>query len=147
MPLFLEGCARCASRYRNAMGFLLDPRVVRLAKVGFWLALVFACTMAVLPKPPGTPIDGLGDKAAHMLAFATLASLAMVGFGRTARWRIIERLSFLGAMIEVVQSIPGLHRDCDIKDWIADTAAVLIVVLIAGWLIPANRERPYTNLR
>ena len=38
--------------------------------------------------------------------------------------RIGERLSFLGALIEVLQAIPELHRDCDIRDWIADTAAI-----------------------
>jgi VanZ family protein len=35
-------------------------------------------------------------------------------------------------MIEVVQSIPGLGRDCDIRDWIADTLAVIAVMLMVG---------------
>ena len=46
--------------------------------------------------------------------------------------RILERLSFVGALIEVVQSIPQLHRDCDIRDWIADTAAIAVMLLILG---------------
>ena len=46
--------------------------------------------------------------------------------------RMGERLSFLGAMIEVTQSIPALHRDCDIMDWVIDTAAIL-VTLVAVW--------------
>jgi hypothetical protein len=50
------------------------------------------------------------------------------------RWRIAERLSFFGALIEVSQSIPSLHRDCDIRDWFADTAAILLVTgALALW--------------
>ena len=104
-----------------------------LVRIGFWLALAFAVLMAVLPKPPQLPLDRLGDKAEHIIAFAVLATLAQIGFDGTPRWRIAERLSFVGAMIEVVQSIPALHRDCDIKDWLADTAVVLVVTAIFVW--------------
>ena len=55
------------------------------------------------------------------------------------RTRTAERLSFLGALIEVGQSIPVLHRDCDIRDWFADTAAVLVVL---GLYALARRIRP-----
>ena len=41
-----------------------------------------------------------------------------------------ERLSIHGALIEVLQSIPALHRDCDIMDWVADTAVVIGVLLV-----------------
>ena len=101
----------------------------------FWLALIFAVIMAELPKPPHLPIDDYGDKIAHVLAFATLAFLAALGFPAANRWRVAERLSFMGAMIEVVQSIPALQRDCDIRDWIADTLAIVIVTVIMGWLL------------
>ena len=78
-----------------------------------------------------------------MLAFATLAALAAVGFPAMPRLRVIERLSFLGAMIEVVQSIPALHRDCDIRDWIADTLAIVVVTGIAALI--AARKRPISG--
>ena len=136
MAACLVPCAPRASRYRPPMQLLLNPRIVRLAVIAFWIALAFAVTMAVLPKPPHLPIDRFGDKFAHMLAFATLAGLAMVAFGRGAWRRIVERLSFLGAAIEVVQSIPALHRDCDVRDWVADTLAVAIVVAVMRLLIP-----------
>jgi VanZ family protein len=118
------------------MQFLADPRLIRLFKLLFWAALLFACVMAVLPKPPQTPIDRFGDKFAHIVAFATLAGLAMAAFGREARWLIVERLAFLGAVIEVIQSIPALHRTCDIRDWLADVLAVVVAVLVAGFLVP-----------
>jgi membrane protease YdiL (CAAX protease family) len=103
------------------------PAMQRFAPILFWLALVFAVTMALLPHPPHLPIDGFGDKFEHMLAFATLTVLGSFAFPEMPRWRLAERLSFLGALIEVMQSIPALHRDCDIRDWIADTLAILIV--------------------
>ncbi len=97
----------------------------------FWAALALAVTMALLPRPPVTPIDRFGDKFQHMLAFATMTGLATVAFPRAPLLRIGERLSFLGALIEVCQSIPALGRDCDIRDWIADTLAIAVVLLLA----------------
>jgi len=120
------------------MQFLNDPRIVRLAKMLFWLALIFTFVMALLPKPPHTPLDRLGDKFAHIMAFATLAGLAMATFGREARWRIVERLCFFGAVVEVFQSVAWLNRTCDLRDWLADCLAVVVVVLVAGFIVPAR---------
>ncbi len=111
-----------------------SPALRLAAIILFWLALAFAVTMALLPHPPHLPIDRFGDKFEHMLAFGTLTVLADLAFVSTPRLRIAERLSFLGALIEVTQSIPALHRDCDIRDWIADTAAILVVTgVVALW--------------
>jgi VanZ family protein len=101
-------------------------------------AVVFAVTMALLPKPPHMPTDQFGDKFEHMLAFATLALLAALSYPTAKLSRIGERLSFLGALIEVLQSIPSLHRDCDIHDWIADTLAITVVLLIV-WTVRRGR--------
>ena len=101
-------------------------------------AVVFAVTMALLPKPPHVPIDEFGDKFKHMLAFATIALLAAFSYPTARLFRIGERLSFLGALIEVLQSIPSLHRDCDIHDWIADTLAITVVLLIV-WAVRRQR--------
>ena len=108
-------------------------------KIALALAIVFAVTMALLPKPPHLPIDQFGDKFQHMLAFATLAALASFAYPAARGRKVLERLSFLGAMVEVAQSIPSLHRDCDIRDWIADTIAIAIVVAIIAMV---RRTRP-----
>lgn len=108
----------------------MPDRLARPAAVLFWLALAFAVTMALLPHPPALPIDRFGDKFEHMLAFATLTALGLVAFPAQPPLRLAERLSFVGALIEVGQSIPALHRDCDIRDWVADTLAILAVVAI-----------------
>ena len=106
---------------------MLNPALMRIA---FWAALVFAITIALLPHPPSIPLH---DKNQHMLAFGALTVFAVAGHPNAELLRIGERLSFVGALIEVLQSIPRLHRDCDIFDWMADTmviAAVLIVVAL-----------------
>lgn len=113
-----------------------------VAAMLFWTALVGAFVLAILPHPPHLPTDTLGDKFNHILAFSTMAALAAAAFPATPRLRVIERLSFLGALIEVVQSIPSLHRDCDIRDWVADTVAVVIVTGIAALIARRNRRFP-----
>ena len=118
------------------MALLQNPRFQRAMRLLFWLAVIYAVAMAVVPKPPKLMIDSYGDKFEHILAFSTLTALAALGFPAAPRWRIAERLSFLGAMIEVTQSIPALYRDCDIRDWIADTLAIVVVTVLMGLLLP-----------
>lgn len=95
-----------------------------------YATVLLTVTMALLPKPPKLVIDRFGDKFEHMLAFSVLTVLAQLAYRRSSPWRVLERLSFFGALIEVFQSIPSLHRDCDPKDWAADTLAVAVVLLL-----------------
>lgn len=81
------------------------------------------------------------DKTQHMLAFAALSVLASLAFPVAPLSRIAERLSFLGALIEVVQAMPSIHRDCDIFDWLADTAAILAALSIV-WVMRQRIRRP-----
>ena len=97
----------------------------------FVAALAFTLVMAWLPHPPQLPWEQ-EDKVSHMLAFVTLSVLASLAFPAAALFRIGERLSFLGALIELVQSIPALHRDCDVRDWIADTIAVAAALAVVA---------------
>jgi VanZ family protein len=105
---------------------------VMFERIVLWAAIAFAVVMATLPKPPKIYIDQFGDKFEHMLAFAVIAFLAAIAYPNARLARIVERLSFLGALIEITQSIPALHRDCDIFDWLADTAAVIVVLTIVA---------------
>jgi VanZ family protein len=105
-----------------------DWRGSRVAQLAFWAAAVFAFAMAVLPHPPAVPGEP-NDKVQHIAAFATLAVLGSFAFPRATLVRMLVSLSLFGALIEVVQAIPVLHRDSDILDWVADTAAVIVVLL------------------
>ncbi|UVO52100.1 hypothetical protein M0208_16870 [Sphingomonas sp. SUN019] len=98
----------------------------------FWrlllaVAITVAIVMALLPTPPMVPAS---DKTQHMAAFGVLTVLSALAYPMARLYRIGERLSFLGAMIEVAQSIPALHRDCDILDWVADTSMIVAVLVV-----------------
>lgn len=120
------------------MNRLLDPRTFRLA---FFAVALLSATAALLPSPEFEPGFAYSDKVQHFAVFAVLAGLALFGFPQAPRRLIVERLSFFGAAIEVLQSIPALHRDCDVFDWATDTAAAAVAVLLLVRLVPALRSR------
>jgi len=105
----------------------------------FLLLTAFTLTMAFLPKPPATPIDRFGDKFEHMLAFAVLTAVALVGWPQSRRWRIVLLLSGLGAVIELVQEVPELHRDSDWHDWAADTLAIVAAAVMVSPIVHVLR--------
>ena len=107
----------------------------------FWLLGSFSLVMALLPKPPSTPIDQFGDKFEHMLAFAVLTVVARLAWPRTPIWIAAVLLSLYGAAIELLQTIPALHRDSDPRDWVADTAAIALALLLAQFLIYFSGKR------
>jgi VanZ family protein len=88
--------------------------------------------MAIVPHPPQMPGEP-NDKVQHIVAFATLSLLGSYAYPRTTLVKLLIGLSLFGALIEVVQAIPSLHRDSDVLDWLADTVAVSVVLLIVRW--------------
>ena len=98
-------------------------------RVLFWAAACFAFVMAVLPHPPQIPGEP-NDKIQHVTAFATLALIGSFAYPSTALLSLLVRLSLFGAAIELFQAIPMLHRDSELLDWVADTVAVAVVLLI-----------------
>ena len=84
--------------------------------------------MALLPRPPRLPGD-LDDKIQHIIAFAVLALLARLAYRRAPTMMLLAGLSLFGAAIEVLQTIPVLHRDGNPLDWVADTASAALVLV------------------
>ena len=110
----------------------------RSAKALFFAAALFALVMALVPHPPRLPGDP-SDKVQHMIAFAVLGLLGGLAFPKVrTRW-LIALLSLFGALIEVLQAIPVLHRDSDPLDWLADTIACGLVLLALRWWMARNR--------
>lgn len=97
----------------------------------FWAALALTFVMAALPHPPRIPGDPV-DKVQHMAAFTVLTALACAAWPAMSRLRLAIILSAFGALIEVVQAIPTLHRNSDWRDWVADTAAILVTLALAA---------------
>jgi hypothetical protein len=107
----------------------------------FWAAATFAFVMAVVPHPPELPGES-SDKIQHVAAFATLGLLGAWAYGERSLVQLLAGLSLFGAVIELVQAIPAIHRDCDVKDWIADTLACGAVLLFVRWRRARTGARP-----
>lgn len=61
----------------------------------------------------------------HMLAFATLGTLAAISFPRRSIALLFVGLTVFGAIIELIQMVPMLNRDSELADLLADMAAGL----------------------
>jgi hypothetical protein len=96
--------------------------------------------MAVLPHPPLVP-GVTSDKVQHILAFATLSGLLAWAYPRADFVRAGLYLSLFGAVIECFQLIPGLNRDGDPMDWVADTLAAATLIVAALWRSHRARRR------
>jgi hypothetical protein len=103
--------------------------VAQIYRTAFWAAAAFAFVMALLPQPPQLP-GSPSDKLLHIAAFAVLAGLASFAYPRTSVLRLLIVLSAFGALIEILQAIPRLNRDCDPMDWLADTVAAGLVLAV-----------------
>ena len=101
--------------------------LLSLARVAFFAALAFTFYSAVIP-----PRDALQlvpwDKAEHFIAFYVLTGLAVVAFPKRHLLVLAALLSAFGALIEIVQGLPMVHRDRDFWDWVADTLAIASVL-------------------
>lgn len=104
--------------------------LARIVRALFWIALITAFVMAILPHPPEVFPPGTTDKAQHVLAFAVLTFLLRIGYPELAIHKVVVLLALFGAFIEIVQMIPELQRDADVFDWLADMAAVATVLLL-----------------
>ncbi len=109
----------------------------RLIIALFFAAALFAFVMACLPRPPQLP-GAPTDKVQHIVAFAVLTILASAAWPHRAL-AILAGLAVYGAVIELVQLIPALHRSGDWRDWVADVAAVAITLAVVAMVRRVGR--------
>ena len=112
-----------------------NSALLRLAQAAFFCALVFTFVCAVLPPSHAIQLVPW-DKAEHFIAFYGLTGLAAAAFPRRSLLSIAASLSAFGALIEIVQGTPIVHRDMDFWDWAADTLAIgaaLAPMLLVWW--------------
>jgi hypothetical protein len=109
--------------------------LIRLAQAVFFAALIFTFYSAVTPPTHAVQLVPW-DKAEHFIAFYALTGLGVAAFPRRRPWVIGALMSAFGALIEIVQGLPMVHRDRDFWDWVADTIAVVAALspmLLVWW--------------
>ena len=94
--------------------------------LGFVLAMAMVSILALLPREIAVHLSS-SDKIDHFAAFAVLMMLGQLAF--RARFHIALGLGLIGfgALIELLQAVPGLNRSPDLLDWLVEIAAVLMV--------------------
>lgn len=89
----------------------------------FWLLTVAVFTVAVAPLGEGGPPGS--DKVEHFLAFLALTIGAGLAYPRAPLWRLAAILIAYGGLIEIIQGLPFVGRDCSVWDWLTDIAGVV----------------------
>ena len=120
----------------------LPPRLLRIAapliaatrwwRVLLLFLLVAVSTLAIMPRPPAS-IDFGWDKLNHVLAFATLACSAGLGFPAARASRFVVPLALLayGGLIELLQRwVP--QRSGEWGDLLADVIGIACGMLVAS---------------
>lgn len=108
-----------------------------------WLytgAILIIYSLAIMPSDKA-PDLGAGDKINHIAAFLFLTLFGRWALRGTGRLWLAIGLSFFGGLIEVTQAIPLLNRDASVWDWIADSAAIGLALLLASPLERLLRRR------
>lgn len=109
------------------------------ARAAFWAALLFAVTMALVPRPPELP-GSPSDKLQHVAAFAVLAWLGAAAWPALPLLRLGLGLAAVGLFIEIAQAVPALGREADPVDLAVDVAA--LVAALAPVAVYRRRARP-----
>lgn len=101
----------------------------------FWLVALATVLAAEMPESRAPHLLPW-DKAEHFVAFYVLTTLATAAYPRVSLVMLALGLSLFGAVIELAQALPFIHRDCDIWDWVADAIAVgaaLLPMFLDRW--------------
>jgi hypothetical protein len=122
--------------------------LLKIARAAFLAALIFTCYSAVAPSAHVLHLTPW-DKSTHFIAFYVLTGLAVAAFPRQNLFVIAALLSAFGALIEIVQGLPMVHRDKDFWDWVADTLAIssALAPLLLGWWREQSRAVRNTSTR
>jgi hypothetical protein len=103
--------------------------LILLARLAFAAACVVTLVAALTP-PDDHPLQVLPwEKSNHLLAFGVLAILGAVAAPRLPLLTLGALLAGLGGLIELMQALPLVHRDADLRDVAIDAAAVLAVLV------------------
>ena len=116
------------------------PRFTPLAR-GLLVAAALVVAYGVFAPAGAAPSLMPWDKAEHFTAFYGLALLALFAFPDVAAVRMAVALSAAGGLVELIQALPVVHRDCDWKDWVADSLGIA-AAMVPLWAAQRRSPRP-----
>lgn len=94
----------------------------------FSAGLLTAVLVATLwPHPLVGANDLGGDKVQHALGFGSLVAPAALLRPHWLKWQVPLAV-LLGGLVELIQGQIG--RDADVRDWIADTVGVFVMLIL-----------------
>jgi len=126
-------------------GLLRDFRRPRLW-VGLWLCAVGAVIVLSLTPPPSMTVPRNFDKVEHLASYALLAYGAVLLFARRrTQFGAGAGLVAMGIGLEVAQASLTQTRMADLADALANTAGVLLGLLMS--LTPAARWLQHLDRR
>ena len=96
-----------------------------LALSAFGAATLGAFLFAIVPADH----IAVADKSKHAFAFYVLTVLGLLALQRVARWKLALGLAGYGLLIEVVQGLPIVGRQADVRDLMVDCAAIAIALV------------------
>jgi len=116
------------------------PRILWLLTIAY---AIFLATMTHLPPGKG-PDTGASDKLEHLGAYGILTGAVFLSFWasfprrKIAAWLTPLVVLTFGAIDEFTQ--PYFGRSCELNDWLADAAGMMIALIILS-LIRTGVER------
>src|SRR5271169_3132018 len=123
--------------------------LLNLARLAFFAALIFTFYSALIPPSHALQLFPW-DKAEHFIAFYGLTGLAVAAYPKRNLFLIAAILSAFGALIELVQALPIVHRDCDFWVWVADTTAIIAALapmLLVWWRRQVSSGQKYIETK
>lgn len=100
--------------------------IVTAARIALAAGFLLVAVLALGPFQGIEHVIGLGDKAAHAVAFGGLLAIAFLAFPRMRRNDLALAVLVLGAAVEIAQ-LMAAGRSPSLMDWLADAAGVCIV--------------------
>lgn len=120
----------------------LPPHLLRY---GFWALLLAVTTLSLLPTTYlPAQVFSIWDKAQHALAFAALATCALLAYPQQRHARhVLSGLLLYGGAIELAQAATG-WRYGEWNDWLADALGLAAGAGVAWGLRRLSRQPRHT---
>lgn len=107
-----------------------DGRLKSFCRTGFAVCILIVCVLSLLPEDE-VPDVAFSDKVHHLIAYAVIAALGMLGYrGPRAAVAVVIGSIALGGLLEIGQGyVPG--RYADMLDFVANAAGVAVGLILA----------------